>query len=305
VSGPGFGYFLGKALRNFSRNVVVNGICVATIAIAFYILSVTQLAFWNFSAAAERAARANRLIVYIKDSALPMDVERLLKTLREQPGVAEAMYTSKEKALSDFRRSLGVQSVILEGLDFNPLPASIDVVLQRWAAGLETVEALSAQVATMDGVDSVNFGKELFAKMEKIRRILGRLDAGITVLMVLAVIFIVANTIRLNIYSRREEIEVQQLVGGSDLFIRAPFLIEGALQGFFGGLIAEGLLVATYMLATGAGGAVFSTPFGVITPSFMPGWASSVLILSSSMLGAAGSWLALGRYMKRFIQHEV
>lgn len=296
----GTGYFALKAARNFSRNVLVNGICVATIAIAVFVFSATVLVFVNASAVAEHAARGNRLIVYLKDTALPVDVEKVMLALRGQGAVESLDYTSKDKALADFRRTLGPAAALLDGLEMNPLPASVDVTLNPSAGGLRAVEALAARVSAMDGVESANFGREVYERLERSMRFFQRLGVGVGLLMVMAVIFIVANTIRLNIYSRREEIEVQQLVGASGWFIRAPFLMEGAIQGFLGGMLAGLLLLAAYAVVAGTGKALV-TPFGEIRSQFLPLPALAAFAGASTALGALGSWLSLGKHIKKFI----
>ena len=301
MAGPGPTYFAVKAVRNFGRNLLVNGICVATIAIAVFIFSATLLTFVNASAVLEQVARGNRLIVYLKDTALPVEVERVIGALRADPAVAEVAYTSKDTALNDFKRSLGSLAHIADGLEVNPLPASADVTLKPGAGGLRAVEALAAAIAKMDGVESVNFGKEIFTRLERMMRFLTRLGYGVAALMVLAVIFIVANTIRLNIYSRREEIEVQQLVGASGWFIRAPFLIEGAIQGALGGALAEVLLLLAFFVFVGMGYTSVVTPFGDIRAQFLPPWASAALCAASAVLGVVGSWFSLGKHIKKFI----
>jgi cell division transport system permease protein len=301
MAGPGPAYFAAKAARNFARNLVVNGICVATIAIAVFIFSATLLTFVNARAVIEHAARGNRLVVYIRDGALPVDVERVMIALRAEPAVAAVTFTGKEQALADFKRSLGAGAQILDGLEMNPLPASADVTLKTAAGGLAAAEAIAARVATLDGVESVNYGREIFARLERVMRFLTRLGWGVAVLMVLAVVFIVANTIRLNIFSRREEIEVQQLVGATGWFIRAPFLLEGAIQGLLGGALAQALLLASYLVVTGTGYASIVTPFGELRAGFLPGWAIAALCAASGALGIVGSWFALGKHIKRFM----
>lgn len=301
MAGAGPAYFFVKAAKNFARNLLVNGICVATIAIAVLIFSATLLTFVNARAVLEHAARGNRLIVYLRDGALPVDVERVMIALRAEPAVADVGFTSKDKALTDFKASLGAGSQIVDGLEMNPLPASADVTLRSAAGGLAVVEAIAARVARMDGVESVNFGKDIFARLERMMRFLTRLGWGVAALMVLAVIFIVANTIRLNIFSRREEIEVQQLVGATGWFIRAPFLVEGGIQGLLGGALAEVLLLASYFVIAGTGYASIVTPFGELRAAFLPPWAVVGLCAASAALGVAGSWLALGKHIKKFM----
>jgi cell division transport system permease protein len=300
MSGMGTEYFAVKAARNFSRNLLVNGICVATIAIAVFIFSATLLLFLNASAVVEHAARGNRLIVYLKDTALPVDVERVMLALRAEVRVESIEYTSKDKALEDFKRSVGPAAGLFDGLEMNPLPASVDVTLKPSAGGLRAVEALAARLSAMDGVESANYGREVFERLERFMRFLHRLGVGVAVLMVLAVIFITANTIRLNIYSRREEIEVQQLVGAGGWFIRAPFLMEGAFQGLLGGLLAELLLLAAYGVVAGTGRSLV-TPFGEISSQFLPPAALAAFAAASTLLGVLGSWLSLGKHIKKFI----
>ena len=304
MTGPGLGYFASKAIKNFSRNLLVNVICIATIAISVFVFLSTDLIFRNMKSVVGQAARSGRVIVFIKDAAGPDEIAKLVSKMRANDLVSDVAFTSKDKALKDFRASLGVHSSIVEGLGFNPLPASLDVKLKPNPAGAMAAKAVSMQATSMEGVESVDYGRETIENLEMLLVFLGRLGTGIGVLMILAVIFIVANTIRLNIYSRREEIEVQQLVGAGGGFIRVPFLFEGAFQGVAGAVVAELLLLVVYAVFAGMGQTSVSTPFGIIEIEFLPNSFLIKVVLAGFILGLAGAWLSLGKYIKQFLTHE-
>jgi cell division transport system permease protein len=211
--------------------------------------------------------------------------------------VDEVTLIEADKALAEFRRSSGFGDA-LDALKDNPLPHALVVRPDAEYRQAAQVEALTAELRKIDGVDIVQLDTEWVSRFNAILDVIRRgvlLAAG---LFALGILVIVGNTIRLDIENRRDEIEVTKLVGGSDAFVRRPFLYNGVWYGLAGGIVA-GAIVAIVV-------AVLSGPVqriaGLYGSQFelqgvgLPGWAA--LLLGGAALGWLGSFIVATRELR-------
>jgi cell division transport system permease protein len=291
-------YFVRSAWLGLRSSPLPSLVSVATIAVSLFLIGAFALLLSNMGGLLERFGRELRLTAYVA-AGLSRDAERsLLERVRSVPGVERAEWVSREQALERFRERLGGESALLEGLDENPLPASIEIELdpaRRDAAGLARVaEALESQ----DGIEEVSRGH---AWVEGYARALSLLRAGAGVLggvLGFAALVIVTNTIRLAVYARRDEIEILMLVGATRTFAAVPFLLEGLILGTLGGLLALGLLALGFAAFGGAleGGLVFL--LGHATPRFLDAASCLRLVAAGAALGLLGSAAAVVRGLR-------
>jgi cell division transport system permease protein len=292
-------YFARSAWLGLRSSPLPSVVSVATIAVSLFLIGVFVLLLTNMSGILERFGREVRLTAYVDDSLVRPEAERaLLERVRRTPGVARAEWVSREQALERFRERLGGESALLDGIDENPLPASVEIELapaQRSAEGL----ARAAQaVAALDGVAEVSRGH---AWVEGYARAVSLVRAGSAVLgavLGLAALVIVSNTIRLAVYARRDEIEILMLVGAARSFAAVPFLLEGLILGTLGGLLALGLLWLAYALLGGPleGGLTFL--LGHASPRFLDGSTSLWLVAAGAGLGVVGSAAAVAQGLR-------
>ena len=221
----------------------------------------------------------------------------LRKRLEARPGIASVDYISQENALKEFRRLSGFGEA-LDALEENPLPAVLVVRPARSHNSPEQVEALLEEMRALPGIElaqlDMQWVKRLFALMEIGQR-------GVWVLAglpSLAVLLVVGNTIRLSIQNQRAEIVVTKLIGGTDAFIRRPFLYTGFWYGLFGALIAAVLVQLSL--------AILSGPVRDLANLYNSGFrldaldllTAGSLLLSGTALGLLGSWFAVGRHLR-------
>ncbi|HKJ77643.1 MAG TPA: permease-like cell division protein FtsX, partial [Gammaproteobacteria bacterium] len=221
----------------------------------------------------------------------------LAGTLRAGKDIAEVRYISAEQALAEFRQLSGFGDA-LDALQANPLPPVLVVRPGPAINGPDAVGGLVKRLRQRPDVDmaqlDMQWVKRLYALMEIGQRGVWVLGA----LLALAVLLVVGNTIRLAIQNRRDEIVVVKLVGGTDAFIRRPFLYSGAWYGLLGGVIA-------FALVQGALG-VLSSPVHHLAGLYHSGFrldglgvaTTAYLLLSGTLLGLIGSWLAVGRHLR-------
>ena len=237
--------------------------------------------------------RVGQLNVMLDEQASDDDAQQIMERARLLPGVDEVEYVSPEEAQKRFRRAFGEGAEIYYEEPF--LPASVEVRVGPTYASSDSLNALISEVKTWARVEEVVFNQPLFARVQQNLRLITWGGVSLGALVVLASIFLVANTIRLTVYARRLLIRTMKLVGATDRFIRRPFVIEGMLQGLIAGVVASGILWGLYQLAA----------------SYVPGledlgglWlAIGVVVVSGVLLGWIGSFFAVRRFIKDVALH--
>lgn len=289
-------YFIRAALNNISQNLLVNLVSTGTIAIALLILSGFFLVQVNLQNVIRASAQDLAVTVYLKDGLSPAALDRLKKEAAGLAGTASLRYVSKEEALAELKSRLGDQGALLEGLEENPLPASLELTLNPEFGDKEAVKKIRNKLQRLEGVDDVVYAWDWAEKLAVFVDFVRLASLVVGGLLFLAVVFIIANTIRLTVLARREELYIMRLMGASESFIRLPFLIEGVLQGFFGALAAlAGLLVFYYALV-----AQIELPFGLaqVKLIFLPPFLSWFLVAAGAVLGFLGTLISLGRFIE-------
>jgi len=184
----------------------------------------------------------------------------------------------------------------LDGLKKNPLPASFELLFKDVNIHQINPGKMKEEIEKIEGVDEVQYSKEVLERFEGLMYVLKVAGFIIGGFLCLAVLFITSNTIKLTIYSRREEIEILKLVGATDWFVKIPFLIEGAVQGLLGGLLSLAVLFGLYSIFFLKKVQVIGLP--VLNITFLPTeYLGSILLLGLG-LGLIGSFIAIGRFFE-------
>lgn len=283
-----------RARRGFREDAKLYAVAVSSLAVAFLCLATALLAITNLSAMAERWSRSGRMTVYIRDGAPDADVQALRTTLAELPEVSSATALSAAEAREQFVRDANVGGE-LAGLPADAFPASIEVTLRTGvtAARGDEIAARVGHVAAVEGVETY---RAFFQKLESLV-LAGRTTAGVVALLVLiCVLAIVGNTIRLAVAGRRDEIEVLKLCGATDNFVRGPFLVEGALQGFTAALVAVVFLGVCYAMLHAQLDGTIAALTGV-RAAFLNPAVVVTLILGGGVAGVIASAASLRRYL--------
>lgn len=283
----------GQDLRG---NAAIHAVAAAIISAAFLAVGVFLLIAVNLRALAAHWEKTIQVCIYLQDEATSAQKDQLLTRVRALPGVTGVSYLSREQALAEFKAALGRDQDLLTGLDENPLPASLIVSLSSPARHAEKVAAMAREVSAWPGVEEVDYGGSW---LNNFSRAIQMVEAGVLVLGVLllvAVVFIISNTIRLAMYSRQEEIGIMKLVGAGNLLIRLPFLLEGMVQG----LTAAGLGALSLWLLFWLGLSGVSWPgiFAGFSPVFLSASLLGYLIGGGAVLGAAGSMARFSEFLR-------
>jgi cell division transport system permease protein len=218
--------------------------------------------------------------------------------VQSERAVKAVSFTSKDEALTAFKRELQGRESLLEGLGENPIPASLQLKLHEPYQTPEGLKQLTASLARLEGVEDVLYGQEWVDRVAGLVRLLRLLGLSVGLVLGLASLLIVSNTIRLAVHARAEEIEVMRLVGATHLHIRVPFVLEGMLQGILGALLAIGLLFAVYRATLWQLQLTPGQIFGIGVGSFLQARWAVAMVLAGAGLGAFGSLISVGRFLK-------
>ena len=290
-----FRYFVRQAMRNMVENRLVHLIGLGTMVIAFLILDAFILIFVNLNSWTQEQGRSLTMSIYFKGEPERAVIENIKKELLQYP-VSITDFISKDDALKSLRKELGEKAGLLDGLEENPLPASLEIVLSRDVSGDSLPYELKTRLERINGVDEVQYSQEWIERFQAIMgavKIIGLVFGG---LLFLAALFIITNTVKLTIYSRKDEIEILKLVGATNRFVKIPFLIEGSIQGFLGGSVALIILFLVYVAIVTR--VDLSIGFASLDIIFLSPRFILLLLLMSSIIGLIGSTVSLGRFFR-------
>lgn len=290
-----FRYFVRQAMRNMVENRLVHLIGLGTMVIAFLIFDAFILIFVNLNSWTQEQGRSLTMSIYFKGEPERAVIENIKKELLQYP-VSITDFISKDDALKSLRKELGEKAGLLDGLEENPLPASLEIVLSRDVSGDSLPYELKTRLERINGVDEVQYSQEWIERFQAIMgavKIIGLVFGG---LLFLAALFIITNTVKLTIYSRKDEIEILKLVGATNRFVKIPFLIEGSIQGFLGGSVALIILFLVYVAIVTR--VDLSIGFASLDIIFLSPRFILLLLLMSSIIGLIGSTVSLGRFFR-------
>jgi cell division transport system permease protein len=288
-------YFLREALRNLYRHRRVNVVAIFVIATGMLLVSGVALIYVNFRNFAAYWGSQVNMVIYLRDSLTPERLEALRVALSQAPETASLEYTSKEQAMQQLRARLGEGARILEGLQTNPLPASFTITIRDEFRRPELLRESVERYKQLHEIEDIDYGERW---LERFHTLVWTMEIGVIGsggLMAMAVMFIIATTVRLALHSRAEEIEIMQLVGATLWFIKVPFFLEGILQGMLGASLAVGLSYGLFAILISWVKPMGELFFDVSLLQFLPLAMIASMLLGGAVLGGLGSLFSLRR----------
>lgn len=286
------------AAGRLARAPLATAFTVLVIAIALTLPTALGLTIVSVREATGGFANAVDVSVYFKQDVPAEKARQLAASLRQRSGVDTVKFISSEEALASFRERSGFGSA-LDVIGENPLPHALQVRPTADHTSPEQMETLRRYLAAWPEVELVQVDTDWVRRLDAILDLLRGIVTGAAVLLGVGVLAIIGNTIRLEIHNRRAEIEVTKLVGGSNAFVRRPFLYTGLYYGLAGGLLATGLVLLGLGLLNqpvGRLAASYGSDFRLLTP----GWRDvGGLLAAGALLGLIGAWLAAARHLAR------
>lgn len=279
------------ALSGIWREKWINFLCTLTIATGLFLITLAFLFVHNIGLATRKLPDRFSVMVFLDDGLSPAGIQRVLKTVRSNPAVRKVRYISKKDALRELKSSLQDADYILEGLNENPLPASIELRLKKESVTGVSVKSLSMDLKNIKGVAEVQYGRKFLSTIHSIKRnsevvgfiLISALSAGI--------VFVCYSTVKILFYRKRDEIETLKFLGATKGFIRAPFVIEGGVLGLAGGVISMLGTLSLYYLIYHR----LTTFLPLMRGLSIPDELLLLSPLAGLFIGMAGAFIAMGR----------
>jgi cell division transport system permease protein len=274
-----------EALLAFKRAPVLSALSITTIAFSLFAFGLFGLVALNIRKALSQVEERVEIRAFVIDGTPVEATATALGDIGSFPEVASATFVTPEQALERARRELGEFSDVFEA---GILPASIDVRLKEGFRDPTTVKAVAERMKAYDFVDDVRFGEEWVQKLYRIRNISTLVGMALGLAFAAVAVIIIGSTIRMAVLARAREISIMRLVGATDAFVRSPFLIEGALKGLLGGLLA--------LLLTWGANAIIGK--FVVSSEFFDARLAAAGIAAGALIGLLGSAVSVGRHLK-------
>lgn len=285
---------LVDSLRRLGRQPIGSFFTCLVMAVALSLPMGLALLLENVERLGGSWQRAAQISLFLQLDAGDAEGQRLREQIAEMPDVAEAEWISREQALAEFQQQSGLGEALKE-LPENPLPGVVLVTPKE--VDRAALEALRLRLAELPRVEQAQLDLLWVERLSAILQLGDRFVFGLSLILIMALLLVIGNTIRLHIENRRSEIEVIKLVGGTDGYVRRPFLYMGALYGFGAGvlawlLLAYGLDWLNEAVVRLAG--LYGSDFALAGVPLEDGLS---LLLGAVLLGYIGAWLAVARHL--------
>ena len=286
-----FPFAFRLAARSILHEKWINLLSILTIAAGLFFTAITVLSVYNVDIATKKLPEKFSVMLYLKDNLSREELENIINTARKDDAVKTVKYISRDEAMKELKTTLKDTKYVLDGLGENPLPDSIEVKLKDEAVGPDTAKRLTAKLREIKGIDEIEYGEKFLSSIYSIKVGMKTIGIVFVIIMSAGMIFVCYSTVKILFYRKNDEIETYKLLGATGRFIRAPFIIEGAVIGFSGGLLSLiGILSLYYTV-------IFRLSYTI--PLFktiiFPINTSLYLPMVGLLLGMTGAVIAIGR----------
>ena len=289
----GFGYLVKEGFRNVWNNRIMSIASVCVLISCLVLTGAAGLISLNVAKAVESVGQTNETTVYLKDEVTGLEAVYLGKEIEKIDNIISATFYSKEDAILDFKDSLPEDVFMNMQGDDNPLPDAYIIAMEDLSKYDETI----AQVMKLEGVDSINNRSEIAKKLTDISNLVSSVSFLIVLALMIISLFIIANTIRATMYSRRFEISIMKSVGATNSFVRMPFLVEGMVIGFISAAVSTGGIALLYEAVMSA--ITSMIPFTFIPLSNVILYVAVAFVIAGVVIGFFGSFISIRKYLKK------
>lgn len=287
-------YFIKDAFTSLKRNRTISIASVITVLITFFVLGIFMLVATNINKGITTVQNKVELKIFLKDDIKLIDQREIEIKLREVEGVKDVVYQTKEEEYKNFQATTNDNEGLLKGytLQNNPFSASFTVKLES----PEYTSAVSEAIKDFEGIETIGDQQELVDKIIGIVNGVKVVGFGLFVILIGVSIFLIMNTTKLTVFSRRREVGIMKFVGATDWFIRWPFVIEGMVIGLIGATLACGALFFAYngLVKWIASQLVF---ISLVPTSYILSTLSWEFMLGGIIVGGVASIIALRKFL--------
>ena len=286
-----FPYAFRLAAQSILHEKWINLLSILTIAAGLLFIAITVLSVYNVDVATKKLPEKFSMMLYLKDNLSREEIENIINTVRKDGAIETVKYISKDDALKELKAMLKDTVYVLDGLGENPLFDSIEVKLKNVAVSPETAKRLAAELREIKGVGEIEYGEQFLSSLYSVKVGMKTITILFVIIMSVGMILVCYSTVKILFYRKNEEIETYKLLGATRRFITAPFIIEGAVIGFSGGLISLfGILLLYYTVIL-----KHSLTIPLFKAIVFPINIALFLPLAGLLIGMTGSAIAIGK----------
>lgn len=282
-------FFIREAWRSFKAHRGLALTTIFSLTAALTLCALFLLVSWNANQALRAIGDRREMVVYLRDDIADIELQALQAKITELYG--SSTFVSRSQAWEEFSQQVG-DPELLRAVDTNPLPASLRVKLKPELQNFVSMEASAGQIGQFPGVEAVRFGGEWVRRLDAVDSSARRAALAVGIVVALAIVFVIHNTMRLTVLARRQQVEIMMRLGASDRFIALPFLVEAVLQTLVASVVALGLVFGLQqLLAPRVEGLVFLPPLwagAFVAGSLVLAWSVSAIALTR-VLRSAGA----------------
>ena len=295
MKGTSLKYLTHEGFRNVWVNRLMSLASVTVLMACLIIMGAGIMIYFNINNVVDKVQSQNVVMVYVADDASEDETTQIGTSLKGISNVESCEFVPKEVAFQEQIQSMGGDAALFEGFDEIPLPDAYKVTVKD----LSQFETTVSQIKQINKVDSVLENSDLASKLLSLRHAVSIVSVGLVVMLFLVALFIISNTIRITMFSRKLEISIMKAVGATNWFIRWPFMIEGMILGTISGIVSLGVLWGLYAVAE----KVFAQTLSLIGFSLVPFsgyWWQILLVFVAIGLftGGFGSLVSMAKYLK-------
>ena len=290
----GFGYLVKEGVRNVWSNRIMSIASVCVLVSCLVLTGAAALLSINVQSTVDAVGQNNEIKVFIKEELSQIEAKYIGREIEKMDNVKEVIFVSSEEALATYKKQVGEQLFEKLGERKKVLPDRFRVQMKDLSKYDETVKEIKA----INGVDSISDRRSFAEKLTKVSNIVNIIAVGVVIALIIISLFIIANTIRATMYSRRFEISIMKSVGATDMFVRMPFLVEGMVIGIISAAISTGALALLYnalvsvMLKTN-----LPLEFLSFTDVVLP--LALAFVVVGVLVGFFGGFISIRKYLKK------
>lgn len=291
-------HFQRETINNLWQFRARNVFSVTIICLSFLIVGIFVSLSNNLRYTARQISQDMAVVFFLKKDISLEEREKINGELENSPLVQKTRFVNSEEALRKFLQKFPDLQGIVENLEINPFPSSYEITLREKNLTYEDAQPFIDKMKMMNGIEDIQFNKDWVEKMHSFSRLARAIGFFLGGILVLASFFIVSNVIKLNVIARKDEIEILRFVGGTNTFIRIPFLTEGIILGALGGLLSLSLLFIVIKLFPVYLGPSLGILKELINFRYLTFSQSTALILSGAIIGFLGSLSSIAKFLK-------
>lgn len=288
------GYYMKQGFQSINRNKMMSIASISTVMASMLILGIFFIAMVNVNFLVKSVEEGVEIKVFLKDDITDDQKSSIESSMKNAQGVTDVVFESKQQALENFRKQLGENGSLVDGIDAEKvMPCSYIIKME----GPQYVDGVVQTLRSMEGIDKINDARPIMDKLMKITNFIKTLGLALMGILLVVSVFLISNTIKLTVIARKKEIGIMKYIGATDWFIRWPFIVEGVLLGVLGAIISGLILGYGYFVSVDAMAKNMAL-VKLVEPWDIVPYMSALFLALGVLIGSIGSALSLRKFLR-------